>query len=222
MWSLPIDWLSKAGNGAHDKREDEMNLYDFITFLHVAAAMVWIGAGSGMLLLGNRALKAGDEADLASVMRHLAYFSRVVFMPASVAVLVFGLYLTWYAGSFFAFWVIFGIVGMAGSVALGSMILAPLVRSYAALDISSGPTPESSAMAERIIAVMKANFVILFAIVFDMVVRPGWSNFITWIVLLLVVAAGIFFFMPRDLLPMRPGTERTREFTADDEDDDDK
>ena len=118
-----------------------MNLYDILYFLHVAAATVWVGAGFGMLLLGNRALKAHDEADLAAVMRHLAYFSRVVFMPASIVVLVLGLYMTWYAYSFVSFWVLFGILGLAASGALGSMVLGPIVKEYAALDTSSGATP---------------------------------------------------------------------------------
>jgi hypothetical protein len=51
-----------------------------------------------------------------------------------------------------------------------------------------------------------------------MVTRVSWTEWLTWPVLLLVVAAGIFVFMPRDLLPARPGSQPLMD---DDDDDDD-
>jgi uncharacterized membrane protein len=194
-----------------------MNLYGLFAFLHVAAAIVWVGAAFGMLLLAMRALKTSDEADLASVMRHLIYFSRTLFMPASIVVLVAGLYMTWFAGAFLSFWILFGIVGLVASGALGSMVLGPMVKEYGSIDIAAGPTPESNALAERIVAVAKADMVILFAVVFAMVLRISWAEWLTWPILLLIVAAGVFVFMPRDLLPARPGS---RPLMDDDDDDD--
>lgn len=198
-----------------------MSVYGIVEFLHVVAAIMWLGAGASLVYLASRALKAGEQADLAVVMRQIVFFSRALFMPAGIVVLVLGLYLTWYAWSFLSFWVIFGILGLVASAAIGSMFLGPMAKEYAAMDLSAGPTDESTALVTRMISVAKADFVILFAVVFAMVTKLGWGNFLGWPLLLVIVAGGVFFFMPRDLLPGQQKLERTRDFGGEPDGDDD-
>ena len=198
-----------------------MSVHEFVSFLHAAAGVIWIGAAFTLVYLAVRAQKAHNHAELALVIRNMLHFSRAVFMPASGVVLILGLYLLFGVWSFFQFWVLYALVAFAGTAVLSSMVLAPMLKEYAALEPTEAATPESAALASRIVAVGKTDLVILFSLLFVMIVKPFWGNFLVWPLLLIVVGGGIFFFMPRDLLPGQTPLNRTRDFGDDDDEDDD-
>jgi hypothetical protein len=196
-----------------------MSVHNFVSFLHAAAGVIWIGAAFTLIYLAVRAQRSHNHAELALVIRNMLHFSRAVFMPASGAVLILGLYLLFGVWSFFQFWVLFALIGFAASAVMGAMILGPMVKEYSALEPTEAATPESIALASRIIAVGKADLVILFGLLFAMIIKPYWGNFIVWPLLLIVVGAGVFYFMPRDLLPGQTPLDRTRDFGDEDDDD---
>lgn len=193
-----------------------MSLHSFIVFLHAATAVIWIGATFTLVYLANRAVKARSDADLAVIVKSMTHFSRTIIMPASIIVLLLGLYLVFGVWNFFAFWILFGILGIAATAVLNAMVLSPMLKDYEA---TAGAAGAGSELMTRILAIGKLDLVILFVLLFDMVVKPNWGNFLTWPLMLIILGAAAFFFLPRDLLPGQTPLERTREFTTDDDDD---
>jgi hypothetical protein len=222
MRRLSIDVSSKAGKVADDKREAIMSVYGIIAFILNSAATVWIGGTFVLIYLASRALKGRSEADLSTLLRAYAQVSRGLFLPASIAAVVAGLYLAVVYWNIFTFWILFSIVLAGASIALGQLIMSPMLKELGAMDLTAGTNPEATALSERIVAVGKTDLVLLFGLILTSTLSPGWTNWLTWPLIIVVIAAGLFFFLPRDLLPGQQPLARTRDFggepAADDDD----
>src|SRR6187549_1588958 len=155
----------------------KMSLHSFIAFLHAATAVVWIGATFTLVYLANRAVKARNDGDLGVIMKSMLHFSRTIIMPASIIVLVLGLYMVFGVWNFFAFWVLFGILGLAATAVLNAVVLAPMLKDY---EVTAGAAGSGSELTARILAIGKLDLALLFILLFDMVVKPSWSNYLIW------------------------------------------
>ena len=88
-----------------------MDTYTLVKFLHVAFVVVWLGGGFSLVVLGARANRANDTADLIKVIQQVVYMNHV-FVPASLLAFLCGLILAWIAGLFDLLWVIIGLAGI--------------------------------------------------------------------------------------------------------------
>ena len=71
------------------------------------------------------------------------------------------------------FWVTAGLVGFASSFITGIAVLAPLAKRVAAVTDEKVPThPESMALVERLLLIMRVDMAVLLLVVVDMVVKP--------------------------------------------------
>lgn len=183
-----------------------------IAFILNSAAVVWIGGTFLIVYLSSKALKSKSDGDLAVLMRSYAHLSRGIFLPASLAVLVLGLYLAVVYWGIFTFWTLFSLILAGGSIALGQMILGPMLKEWVAMEPVGAANPEATALAERIVAVGKTDLVLLFGLVLTATMKAGWTNWLTWIVTFLLVLGGLFVFKAQDLLPGQQTLERTRDF----------
>jgi uncharacterized membrane protein len=68
-------------------------LYDWLRFLHVLAAMVWIGGGVMLAVTGARALRDPDRGAVGRFAGSLRVLGPLVLAPATVAVLGLGIWL---------------------------------------------------------------------------------------------------------------------------------
>src|SRR5688500_4694128 len=97
-----------------------MTRYELLVFLHVAAVIIWIGAGFLIALLVFGAERAGDRIREAGYHRDVGWLAPRLFIPASMATLVFGILVVadgpW---SFGDLWIVIGLVGWAVSFGLG-------------------------------------------------------------------------------------------------------
>ena len=151
-----------------------MNLYDGLKFLHVLAVIVWVGGGIMLQILLARARSAGPD-DLASFTGAAEWTSQRIFMPASFATLGFGIWLVvnspW---NFSDPWIGIGIVGFALSALNGMINLGPTSKKMKELIAERGPAdPGVQTLARRINASGRLDLLVLVAVVFDMVVKPG-------------------------------------------------
>jgi len=151
-----------------------MTRYEIIKFLHVLAVIVWVGGGVMLQILLARAKRAGPEA-LTMFNEGAEWTSQRVFMPASFAVLGLGIWLVvdgpW---NFSDPWIGIGIVGYALSAVNGMVNLGPTAKKMKALIAERGPVdPGVQKLARRMDIAGRFDLVILTAVVFDMVVKPG-------------------------------------------------
>ena len=87
-----------------------MSYYEVLLFLHITTAVIWLGSGFFVQMLIVRAQKTGDQLLLKQFSGHTAWMAQRIFIPASLAVLVFGILLTiegpWTFGQL---WIVLGL-----------------------------------------------------------------------------------------------------------------
>lgn len=168
-----------------------MDLYFLAKFLHIVVAILWLGAAAGMVISGGRAIRAGNSADVMVIVRHTKFLAETIFLPGSVAMLALGLYMTWTTWSFGDAWVVIGILGVVATGAIGGGILTPLLKKIEAV----GPGEQAEAMGRDLLRKARADIVLLFVIVWDMVAKPSWSDWLEILVMAAVVALGGLLFL---------------------------
>ena len=161
-----------------------MSWYEFLLFVHVSCAVIWIGGDFLFQVQGQLVLRGGDAAEIARFTGNAGRLSERLFVPAALLVLLAGIGLmiegSWSWGTL---WIVFALVTFAGSFALGLGVLSPTAKKIEAV----GPeTPEGQQLIRRLFALLRVDLVFLFAIVFAMSVKPTGDD--SWT---LVVAAAI-------------------------------
>jgi uncharacterized membrane protein len=148
--------------------------YELWLFLHISAAMVWIGGATVAQIFGVLAQRSGDPAQSAAFGRSMGFIGPKIFMPASIAVLVTGVLLTedgnWDWSETFIW------VGLVLWAVVSFVAFAFLTRAMARVGArmtTEGPGPELGAEVRRLVLLARALILVLFVIVFVMVVKPG-------------------------------------------------
>src|SRR5688500_15403876 len=66
-------------------------MYNLLQFLHVTAAIVWIGSGIGLVALFAVLGRAGEHETLMATSRHVEKLGKGLFGPAAMGTLIFGI-----------------------------------------------------------------------------------------------------------------------------------
>jgi uncharacterized membrane protein len=151
-----------------------MSLAETLKFLHVLSVIVWVGGGVMLQVLLWRAAKAGPD-DRRVLSQSADWTHQRLFMPASFAALVFGIWLVIEGGYDFSdLWITLGFVGFAISALIGMAVLGPTSKRMKALIEERGPNdPVVTHMARRIDLFGRVDLVVLVAVIFVMVTKPG-------------------------------------------------
>ncbi|HZP19975.1 MAG TPA: DUF2269 family protein [Bauldia sp.] len=179
-----------------------MDWYVILKYIHVLFVIVWLGGGFCLVVLGVRADRANNEADFAAILKNVVYMSGHVFIPSALIALVFGLLIFFIYGLYDFLWTYIGLLGFAATFALGALVLGPRSDKVTKEIAASGITPDTLRQGREILQLAKFDFVVLFVVVADMVMKPGWSNWILLVIMVVVIAAGAYFFIGNLLKPM--------------------
>jgi uncharacterized membrane protein len=160
VFALTSDWYS--------------NWYAIFRVVHVVVAVFWVGGGLTLTILGLRAERLEDPAEMATLARQAAFVGEKLFAPAGLIVLLMGIgmvingQLGW--GHF---WVVAGLIGYAMTFVTGVAVLSPLAKRIDVLLREKGPeAPESLAAIQRILLVARFDVAVLLLVVADMTVKP--------------------------------------------------
>jgi uncharacterized membrane protein len=142
--------------------------------IHVLAAIVWLGGGTAITVLAWRAQRARDDAQLLVIGRQAEWLITRVFVPASLVVLAMGIVLMHKGGwGYDHFWPLFGLIAWSVSFVVGAAFLGPQSSKLAKLIEVKGPDdPEVAARLRRVIAVARADVVLVLLVALDMVAKP--------------------------------------------------
>jgi uncharacterized membrane protein len=148
-------------------------LYDWLKFGHVLMAIVWVGGAIAMQLLASRVQRVGTRAQLVEMTEHIEFVATRLFIPASLILLILGIWMVSLRWSFGQTWVILGIAMFLYSFISGSLYLSPQMRKVKAVVQREGTdSDEVAALAGRIFLVSRVELVFLVLIVLDMVLKP--------------------------------------------------
>ena len=151
-----------------------MTWYELWLFLHISAVVLWIGGAVAVQVFGALAKASGEPARSAAFGKDTGVMVRWVFMPSSLVVLVSGLLLVhegnWDWGEWF---VVLGLAGWAVVAVTAFGYLGRALRNVGMRMATEGPSPALGAEMNRLILVARILILVLFAILFVMVVKPG-------------------------------------------------
>jgi uncharacterized membrane protein len=178
-----------------------MDFYSIFKFLHIAAAMAWIGGGVTIFAMAIFAERARDDAEMMRILGSVGMMANRWFVPSSLATLILGIVMAFLGGLWGELWIILGLVGFAATFATGHFVLR--VKAMAAGQLmAEGKIDEAAALGRKLIQISKFDYTMLFLVVADMVFKPGWTDFVTLGTLAAVLAAAGYLFLAGGLKPV--------------------
>jgi uncharacterized membrane protein len=149
-------------------------VYDLIKYVHVLAAIVWVGGAFYAQMLAVRVQRSTDPDDLPKFGRNVEAIGTRAFIPASLILFIAGAILVAQRWSFTQAWVSAAIVLWLLSVLVGALYLGPRAKRIAELFEAEGPTSAGArALLDRVFLVSRLELVSFVVVVFLMVVKPG-------------------------------------------------
>lgn len=177
-----------------------MDTFLILKFLHVSLAIIWLGGGMCLILLGVFLGRNPTPDRVMTIVRLVAVYAPRVFIPASVLVLLTGIAAVHYGGYGWDAWVILGLGGVAFTGVFGGKVLGPMADTAVA-QAATGGDAAGAATGMRLLTLAKFDYVVQFSIVFLMVVKPGWGDILPLGLVAAAIAAGA-------VLILRPGAAR--------------
>lgn len=186
-----------------------MDYYSLFKFLHVASVIIWLGAGFALVMLGVAADRIRSNEQFGRVIENMAFLSPRLFIPSSLAALIFGAIATYLAWSLSYLWIWIGLAGFAATFATGILVAAPRSAALTKVIAAGGYSDAMVASGKELLTILKFDFVMLFVVAADMVFKPtlnDWPVLVTFAIVLLAAAA--FFLAPillgQQRAPARP------------------
>ena len=170
-----------------------MDLYELLLFGHIVAAIIWLGSGLLLQVLAYRAERAGDDATLAKVADDAAQLAQVLFIPASLVVLLLGVALTidgpW---SLDYLWIVLGLLGYLATFLTGVLVMEPTSKKITQLvERDGGMSPEAMLETKKLLAKGRVDTVVLYLVVAVMVLKPTGDDVGLLVAMAVIVAAGL-------------------------------
>lgn len=150
-----------------------MTLQTWLLFGHILSAVVWVGGGLMLSVLGSRA--SSDASAIAEFARTLAYAGPRVLGPGSMGTLVFGvaLVITSDSWDFSQPWVGIGLSLFALAFLIGAVFLSRIGLQLQRTVSEKEPDPtEGRRLLERWVFGYRLVLVTLLLAVWDMVFKP--------------------------------------------------
>ena len=148
-------------------------MYELLLFLHVLTAVVWVGGGIALNFIGTRLIAAGTAAEIGGFTRQLEWVGTRVFMPASLVLLLAGIFMTIDAWSFDELWIALGIGGFLYSFINGAFFIGPLSGRTGKLLVERGADdPEVSSNIKKLFFFGRIELFVLVIVIWAMTMKP--------------------------------------------------
>jgi uncharacterized membrane protein len=150
------------------------DFYEWLMFLHILAAMIWVGGALTVSLLAARVLRSGDAAAISQFIGNLQFIGPLVFAPAMAGALAFGIWMVVdsSAWSFSQTWLVVALVLFAAAVLVG-VVFQGRAAIGAKRAAATGDSQRAERLMRRWIRGMRLILLILVVIAWDMSIKPG-------------------------------------------------
>jgi uncharacterized membrane protein len=150
------------------------SLYDWLLFVHIVAAMVWVGGLVALAAFGTYALRSGQPDAVSRFVGSLRVVGPFVLAPSSALVLAFGIWMVidssiWDFGQT---WIWLALVLLAAAAVVGAVFLS---RSALAAEraVKAGDDAAAANHLRRWSWGIRVIVVLLVIATWDMVFKPG-------------------------------------------------
>ncbi|MFZ0546630.1 MAG: DUF2269 family protein [Candidatus Promineifilaceae bacterium] len=153
-----------------------MNIITWLKFGHILGAIIWIGGGVMLSLIGVRVRQSEDPNFIREFSRTLSYVGLRVLMPAVIAVLVFGVWLMLISPAWriTQLWILLALGAFALTFLIGAVYLSRIALALERLTADMDFDLEAGrALLSRWIVSYQIVLLILLFAVWDMVFKPG-------------------------------------------------
>ena len=151
-----------------------MTWYEFLLFVHIAMAIIWVGGGFFLQMLTLRVLAARDEARMAAFAGDVEVLGIRVFMPSSLLLLLSGIGLVLDADwDWSEPFILVGLVVWLISFVAGAGYLGPTSGKIKAEMEANGASPRAQQLRGNVLRYSRIELVLLWIVVFMMVVKLG-------------------------------------------------
>jgi uncharacterized membrane protein len=167
-----------------------LSLYEFLLFAHIAGAVIWVGGGTMIQFFAFRALRSDDTDRIANLASDIEWVGSRILVPTSLLTFLLGVGLVWESDAigFGDDWIVIGLVLFAVTFLAGAGFFGPESGRIAKLVALHGAgSPAAQARIRRILILSRIDLVVLFLIIFEMSVKPSFSD--GWTLTLALVAA---------------------------------
>jgi uncharacterized membrane protein len=165
--------------------------YEIYLTFHVLMAIVWLGGGLALSVLGWRIALTSDGRAMAVFAKSVEWVGNRIFMPASLALLVLG-FLMIHDGdwSYSSLWIVIALAGFAVTFLTGMLFLGPQAGKIGKLiDAEGVESPAVQAQIRRVLFVARLDLITLYAIAGNMLVKPTGDDVAVLVVAAVAIAA---------------------------------
>lgn len=171
-----------------------MDLYLIFKFLHVAAAIAWIGGGVTLFAMGMFAASRKDDAEMMRALGGVGFMANRWFVPSSLVTLLCGIVMAFLGSLWGDAWVVLGLVGFAATFLTGHFVLRVKAIEAGGL-MAEGQVAQAAAVGRKLMQVAKFDYTMLFTVVALMVLKPTWADIGELAVLAAILAAAAALFL---------------------------
>jgi uncharacterized membrane protein len=150
-------------------------MYELWLAIHILCAVIWVGGGVSVHLLGRWTVKRGDPEQIVAFNRDAVKLGIVFYAPLSIVLIIAGVLLVEEVGYGYGdLWITLGFLGWLFSLALGVGFYPRQARKVEAAVTAGGQAaPEAHATIGRILLVNSIEITVLLLVIVDMAVKPG-------------------------------------------------
>ena len=151
-----------------------MNRYELLLFVHVLAAVIWVGGAVMIQLMALRVLRADDPLRVTSFAADVEWIGNRLLVPASVILILAAVGLMLEGDlAWRALWVSLSLVAYIVSFVAGAAFFGPESGRISKLVAAQGPdSGEAVGRIQRLLIASRIELVVLLAVVYLMTVKP--------------------------------------------------
>jgi uncharacterized membrane protein len=149
-------------------------VYELWLAIHILCAVIWVGGGVSVHVLGRWTQKRGDD-EIVAFNRDAVRLGNILYAPLAIVLIIPGVLLVEEVGySYGDMWISLGFLGWLFSLVVGLGFYPAQARRVEAAVTADGPAaPDAQSAIRRILLVNSIEITILLLVVIDMAVKPG-------------------------------------------------
>jgi uncharacterized membrane protein len=148
-------------------------VYELLKYIHILAAMVWVGGAFTLQIYGIYTARSGDQAAIARFGRDVSVVGGRVFPVASIVLLIAGVIMVLQRWSFGQTWIIVALILWIASLLAGVLYIGPRSGRIGELFAADPASEAARTLMSQVFLVSRLELVSFAVIVFLMVFKPG-------------------------------------------------